>query len=157
MPELLWKAYIDLEIRLGEHDRVRALYSRLLERTKHVKVWISRAVFEGSVNQIARARPIFTEADAHFKAQGNKEERVMLLEAWRDYELKYGDVKSIEAVAKKLPKKIKKKRQLKGDDGVCCCGLVSRLRQVFMRSCVCWWLVCADGAGMGGVLRLPVP
>ncbi len=119
MPELLWKAYIDLEIRLTEYERVRTLYTRLLQRTKHVKVWISRATFEGTVNQIGRARPLFTEADNYFKSTHNKEERVMLLEAWRDYELKYGDVSSIQEVAKKLPKKVKKRRQIKADDGVC--------------------------------------
>ena len=38
MPELLWKSYIDFEIAQGEHDNVRTLYERLLDRTKHVKV-----------------------------------------------------------------------------------------------------------------------
>lgn len=38
MPELLWKAYIDFETGLGEFDKARGLYERLLERTLHVKV-----------------------------------------------------------------------------------------------------------------------
>lgn len=38
MPELLWKAYIDFESGLGEFERARLLYERLLERTLHVKV-----------------------------------------------------------------------------------------------------------------------
>lgn len=38
MPELLWKAYIDLEIEQCFWDRARSLYHRLLERTQHVKV-----------------------------------------------------------------------------------------------------------------------
>jgi len=42
----------------------------------------------------------------------------MLLEAWRDFELNHGDQESVTAVAKRLPKKIKKKRALKADDGV---------------------------------------
>lgn len=37
-PEVLWKAYVDFETSNEEHDRVRMLYERLLERTKHVKV-----------------------------------------------------------------------------------------------------------------------
>ncbi|EKX37719.1 hypothetical protein GUITHDRAFT_160098 [Guillardia theta CCMP2712] len=37
MPEVLWKAYIDFEVSEGETQRARALYSRLLERTSHVK------------------------------------------------------------------------------------------------------------------------
>lgn len=48
MPETLWKAYIDFEIEQEETENVRTLYERLLERTKHVKVWISFAQFEGN-------------------------------------------------------------------------------------------------------------
>jgi crooked neck len=46
MPELLWKAYIDFEEEEGEYDRTRQLYERLLDKTDHVKVWISYAHFE---------------------------------------------------------------------------------------------------------------
>lgn len=49
MPELVWKAYIDFEEEEGEYDRTRQLYERLLERTDHVKVWISYAHFEVNV------------------------------------------------------------------------------------------------------------
>jgi len=38
MPETLWKSYIDMEIELKDYDRVRNIYQRLLEKTKHVKV-----------------------------------------------------------------------------------------------------------------------
>ncbi len=48
MPELLWKAYIDLEVEEGERERARALYERLLFRSGHVKVWIAYALFEGA-------------------------------------------------------------------------------------------------------------
>ncbi|PNY27254.1 Pre-mRNA-splicing factor clf1, partial [Tolypocladium capitatum] len=46
MPELLWKAYIDFEEEEGEYERTRDLYERLLDKTDHVKVWISYAHFE---------------------------------------------------------------------------------------------------------------
>ena len=46
MPETLWKGYIDFEIAEGSRERARGLYERLLERTQHVKVWISYAKFE---------------------------------------------------------------------------------------------------------------
>jgi crooked neck len=49
MPELLWKAYIDFEEEEGEYERTRLLYERLLEKTGHVKVWISYAHFEINV------------------------------------------------------------------------------------------------------------
>lgn len=43
-----WQAYIDFEISECENERTRQLYERLLERTKHVKVWMSFAHFEAS-------------------------------------------------------------------------------------------------------------
>ncbi len=48
MPELLWKAYIDAEISMNEFDKARALFERLLEKSKHLKVWISYAEFESN-------------------------------------------------------------------------------------------------------------
>ena len=42
------QAYIDFEIAEGEFERTRQLYERLLDRTKHLKVWISYAKFEAS-------------------------------------------------------------------------------------------------------------
>ena len=38
MPEYLWKAYVDFEVREGEWEKGKALYERLLEKTEHVKV-----------------------------------------------------------------------------------------------------------------------
>ena len=46
MPERVWKAYIDFEIENNQISRARNLYARLLEKTKHVKVWASYAIFE---------------------------------------------------------------------------------------------------------------
>ena len=42
------QAYIDFEIGEGERQRTRVLYQRLLDRTKHVKVWLSYARFEAA-------------------------------------------------------------------------------------------------------------
>lgn len=36
--QVLWKAYIDFEIEQQATERVRRLYERLLEKTKHIKV-----------------------------------------------------------------------------------------------------------------------
>ncbi|KAL0659480.1 hypothetical protein Bca4012_080065 [Brassica carinata] len=60
MPELLWKTYIDFEISEKELERTRALYERLLDRTKHYKVWVSFAKFEASATE--------------HKGEGDKEE-----------------------------------------------------------------------------------
>ena len=40
------QSYIDFEIQEGSRERTRQLYERLLQRTQHVKVWLSYAQFE---------------------------------------------------------------------------------------------------------------
>lgn len=117
MPEVLWKAYIDFEIKLGAFERTRELYSRLLERTKHVKVWVSYAQFEATAKEPEKARAVFLKADEYFKSEGLKEERLMLLEAWRDFEKNFGDSEKLKEVTAKLPKRIRKKRQVRAEDG----------------------------------------
>ncbi|KAH3765642.1 CGI-201 protein, short form [Pelomyxa schiedti] len=118
MPELLWKHYIDFEISLGEMDRVRSLYRRLLQRTKHVKVWISFAQFEHSVAQSDdNSRALYSEAHDFLKSEDMKDERVMLLESWLAVEKEIGDAQCIDKVQKMMPKRVKKRRLIKADDG----------------------------------------
>ena len=80
MPETLWKSYIDSEITLEEYDNTRNLYGRLLNKTKHIKVWVSYAQFEKSIGNVDNARKILQEAEDYFKNNFElKEERVLLL------------------------------------------------------------------------------
>ncbi|RCH93909.1 Crooked neck-like protein 1 [Rhizopus azygosporus] len=120
MPELLWKAYIDFEIAEEEYDNARDLYHRLLERTEHVKVYISFAQFElsipyeeGSDENVKNSRNIFAKAYDKMKEKELKEERVILLEAWKDFEENYGTDETKQAVQQKMPKVVKKRRQAK--------------------------------------------
>lgn len=69
LPERVWKAYIDFEISLREHSKVRRLYQRLRQKTKHVKVWVSEAEFEARIGETDRARDVFRMADQHFKSE----------------------------------------------------------------------------------------
>lgn len=117
MPEVLWKSYIDFEIKQKEHDRTRKLYERLLDRTKHVKVWISSAQFEASIKDVERARKVFKQANGYFKDKGEKEDRLLLLEAFREFEKNHGSQASLKEVTEMLPKRVKKKRQLRSEDG----------------------------------------
>ncbi|XP_027081269.1 crooked neck-like protein 1 [Coffea eugenioides] len=131
MPELLWKAYIDFEISEGEFERTRALYERLLNRTKHLKVWLSYAKFETSAMEeveedleqkekcIQRARGVFERALSYFRTSAPelKEERAMLLEEWLNLESSYGELGNVDLVRVKLPKKLKKRRQIETEDG----------------------------------------
>lgn len=109
----------------GNRERVRVLYERLLDRTKHVKVWLSYAKFEAEplplpeqeqqdqqqqqsdqpqqqrqrqageglsvgdrAARAARARAVFERGFRSIRegSPDAKEEAVMLLEAWRDFE-----------------------------------------------------------------------
>lgn len=132
MPELLWKGYIDFEEEEGEYDRTRALYERLLQRTEHVKVWISYAHFEINVPDTdaddeeaedapispeakARARKVFERAHAIYKDKDMKEERVALLNAWKSFEDTHGDEEDREKIVKQMPRRVKKRRRLDDD------------------------------------------
>ena len=122
MPEVLWKAYIDFEIEDQQAENVRALYASLLERTSHVKVWIACAQFEASElgGGLESMRKICRDGYDSLKSQGLKEERVMLLETWRDLEAESkkgggdGDPAMVES---KMPKKIKMRRMATAADG----------------------------------------
>ncbi|KAH0723385.1 hypothetical protein KY285_005939 [Solanum tuberosum] len=128
IPELLWKAYIDFEISEGEFERTRALYERLLNRTKHLKVWISYAKFEASAMEsdveqkkkcLQNARDVFERAVSYLRisAPELKEERGMLLEEWLNMESSFGELGDIKLVHAKLPKKLTKRRQIDMEDG----------------------------------------
>ncbi|QSZ28889.1 hypothetical protein DSL72_003395 [Monilinia vaccinii-corymbosi] len=133
MPELLWKAYIDFEEEEGEYDRTRHLYERLLEKTDHVKVWISYAHFEINVpdddedeteedeekpvseDAKARARKVFERALKSMKDKDLKDERVSLLNARLSFERTHGTEEDIEKVQKQMPRKTKRRRKLDDD------------------------------------------
>ena len=52
-----------MEIALDEKERVRELYRRLIERSKHVKVWLSQAKFEAEeAANVDMARARYQEA-----------------------------------------------------------------------------------------------
>ncbi|KAJ1809625.1 NineTeen Complex (NTC) component, partial [Coemansia sp. RSA 2599] len=118
MPEVLWKAYIDFTYDLGDFDKTRSLYGRLLTLTDHVKVWISLAQFEYAValdaEKLTAARSVYERAYKRLKELGLKEERMALLEAWGDVETedRMGDFSLVE---KKMPKRVRKRREL--EDG----------------------------------------
>ncbi|KAK2027019.1 TPR-like protein [Colletotrichum zoysiae] len=130
MPELLWKAYIDFEEEEGEYERTRALYERLLEKTDHVKVWVSFAHFELNIPEDeeeaeeeapisneakARARKVFERAHKNMRDKDLKEEAVTLLNAWLSFERTHGASDDVEKVQKLMPRKTKRRRRLDDD------------------------------------------
>ncbi|XP_053671949.1 protein crooked neck [Anopheles nili] len=124
MPELLWKSYIDFEVQQSEFLLARQLYERLLERTIHVKVWISYAKFEISAENeeeglnVPLARRIYERANECLKSLAEKESRVLVLEAWRDFERDHGDESSLNKVLEKMPRKVKKRQKIISESGV---------------------------------------
>jgi crooked neck len=121
-PEVLWKSYIDFEIEEGEGDRARNLYQRLIEQTEgHVKVWISWAQMEATPNigrGMPEARRILDQAYQQLKDRNSaKEERVVVLDAWRELEATKGDETNLGIVEAKLPRRIKRKRMRHDEDG----------------------------------------
>ncbi|KAK8918071.1 Pre-mRNA-splicing factor clf1 [Metarhizium anisopliae] len=129
MPELLWKAYIDFEEEEGEYERTRELYERLLEKTDHVKVWISYAHFEINIPEDeegaeeqplseeakARARNVFERAHKSMRDKDLKEERVSLLNAWLSFEREHGSSEDVDKVQRQMPRRTKKRRLLEDD------------------------------------------
>jgi crooked neck len=133
MPEVVWKEYIDFEAEEGEYDRARELYERLLDKTQHVKVWISYAQFELNIPEegeeaaedeeetpispeaIARARTVFEKANKALGDSEIKEDRVALLNAWSSFESTYGDEADQKKVADMMPTLARKRRRL--DEG----------------------------------------
>lgn len=153
LPELLWKAYIDFEIEQCDWERAQSLYRRLLQRTQHVKVWVSFAQFELCAHNtltledlgvddsdrqltnsmidkelivrehnenevrksVLRARSVFQEANKALRNCEDKEQRVRLLEAWKEFEQDYGDPDSQRDVMKLQPQKVIRSRRL-GDE-----------------------------------------
>jgi crooked neck len=113
-PELLWKSYLDFEMDRSEWVRCRDLYKRLLQRTDHVKVYISWANFERVAGDggVERARKVFEETMEQYRKQGNNASRVTLLEAWMDFETEHGTPDSLERVRKQVPKAVKRRRRV---------------------------------------------
>ncbi|KAK6054023.1 HAT repeat protein [Cooperia oncophora] len=117
MPEILWKAYIDFEINAEEYEKARDLYEALLQRTNHIKVWISLAEFELFIGNVDGARKVYERANRALES-AEKEERLMLLEAWLEAEKKIGDINAIQKVEGMMPRRVKKRRQIQTEDGV---------------------------------------
>ncbi len=155
MPELLWKSYIDFEVKRrttnkkktnfflsfsfnfykkklfffnfqvsqGETELARQLYERLLDRTVHVKVWISFAKFELTSESednmnIDLARRVYERANDYLRTGAEKESRVVLLEAWRDFEMQHGTENTYNKVIEKMPRRVKKRQKIVSESGI---------------------------------------
>ena len=84
------------------------------------KVWLSLAQFERQndhEDRLVQARHVYEEANKALRQSREKEERLMLLEAWADFEAEEGEEKSQAQVADLMPRRVKKRRKIETEDG----------------------------------------
>jgi len=81
-PERVWRAYVEFECARRERARARVLYERLLDRTSHVKVWLSYARFE--------QLPLPAEEDADEEEEGEGGEGGRRAEQQQQHEQRNG-------------------------------------------------------------------
>ncbi|XP_025690370.1 uncharacterized protein [Arachis hypogaea] len=131
-----WTKYAELERSLCETDRARAIFELAIAQPALDmpellwKVWISYAEFEAHNSLdlkeeeqkrecLQRARRVFEEALNYFRSSAPelKEERAMLLEKWLNMEAASGELGDVSLVQSKLPKKLKKRKQVTTEDG----------------------------------------
>jgi crooked neck len=82
----------------------------------NIKVWISWIEWETSNEEIERAREIYKDANRALEGAA-AEERLLLLEQWKEFEDKFGSKEEQTAVEKMMPKRVKKRRQITASDG----------------------------------------
>ena len=102
--------------------------SKILIRYKalrlFIKVWLSYAQFEANNpkngdNIHNTVRDIYKKAYSELKNSATNESRVMILEAWKEYEIMNDqDDTYVEYVQNLMPKQIRKRRKIIADDGV---------------------------------------
>lgn len=86
-------------------------------------MWISYAKFEllsqteDDLN-VALARRVYERANEQLRTLPEKESRVVLLEAWRDFEKEQGNALTLEKVTDKMPRRVKKRQKIVSDTGV---------------------------------------
>lgn len=121
--QLLRELYI--ESAQGEIENARQLFERLLlEHTFNVNVWIAYAKFEllnpqlkDSLDNVILARRIFERGNDALRSNGDTEDRVLLLEAWEEFESEKGTPETYAKIREKMPRRVKKKRRVVGEDG----------------------------------------
>jgi len=112
-PENVWKAYIDFEVEQEEYKNVEELYERLLNRTNHVKVWLSYAQFYEDLGEKGKARKLYERANERLRDE-EPLARVVLLESWQDFEKRLGD-EGLD-ISSKMPTRVKKRKNLDDED-----------------------------------------
>ncbi|KAL0291528.1 UNVERIFIED_CONTAM: Crooked neck-like protein 1, partial [Sesamum radiatum] len=121
-----WSKFAELERSLAETERARALFELAIDQPAldmPELLWKESDLRESDYEQkrkcLQRARAVFERALSYFRTSAPelKEERAMLLEEWLNMESSFGKVGDVDLVRAKLPKKLKKRRQIETEDG----------------------------------------
>ncbi|KAJ1501806.1 Crooked neck-like protein 1 [Coelomomyces lativittatus] len=123
-----WYKYAEMEKMLGDIDRARAIFELAIQQPildvpevlwKSYIVWVSYAKLELQAQdadqtsvRLQNARNIFERANKILKERSVNEERVLLLEAWRDFEQEMGTPEDALKVQNMFPKVVKKRRTI---------------------------------------------
>lgn len=67
---------------------------------------------------IELARRVYERANDYLRTLAEKESRVVLLEAWRDFESQHGTEQSFDKVIEKMPRRVKKRQKIVSETGV---------------------------------------
>lgn len=84
------------------------------------QVWISYADFEASVEHedtVAQTRHVYETGEKEVKRGGDKAQRLLLLEAWKEFEEDFGTADTVKRVAAKMPRRVRRRREIFADDG----------------------------------------
>lgn len=73
---------------------------------------------EDNPDNVLLARKIFERGNTALRSSSDKESRALLLEAWKDFEKEKGDEDSVSKIMEKMPRRIKRRRRVVGEDGV---------------------------------------
>ena len=108
---LFYKTFIEFEQTLGEYDKVIDLYEEWLTIDDSPTTWSNYALFMALVH-VNKGRDIYKKAYEAYKQRELIEERINLLELWKNYEMMHGDAASVDSVIQMLPKLVKTKTSL---------------------------------------------
>eukprot|EP01133_Synstelium_polycarpum_P015626 gene15626-18566_t len=111
-----WCKFAQLETELGESKRARGIYEIAIQQPSLDTPEVVWKNYIATIDNFEAARATFNEA--HKALVGSdKEERLMLLEAWKHFESKFGTPEQVELVMKKVPKRIIRRKIIKAPDG----------------------------------------
>lgn len=64
------------------------------------------------------ARRVYERANDYLRNGAEKESRVVLLEAWRDFEMQHGNENTYNKVIDKMPRRVKKRQKIVSETGI---------------------------------------